>query len=92
MKKTIILSIFSFSFAFTNAVKADMSLSGYAEFFAGSADQSKYLGVDNKTMVLTSWSFQMVTIQELLLTYSSTLDSGIDVSGTMNCNYKRLSR
>ena len=26
----------------------------------------------------------MVTIQELLLTYSSTLDSGIDVSGTMN--------
>ena len=26
----------------------------------------------------------MVTIQELLLTYSTTLDSGIDVGGTMN--------
>ena len=44
MKKTIILSILALVFAFTNAVKAEMSLSGYTEFFAGSADQTKYKG------------------------------------------------
>ena len=48
MKKTIILSIMALVFAFTSAVKAEMSLSGYTEFFAGSADQSKYRGVDNQ--------------------------------------------
>ena len=48
MKKTIILSIMALVFAFTSAVKAEMSLSGYTEFFAGSADQSTHLGVDNQ--------------------------------------------
>jgi len=47
MKKTIILSILALVFGFTSAVKAEMSLSGYAEFFAGSADQGTYNGVDN---------------------------------------------
>ena len=37
MKKTIILSVLALVFAFTSSVKAEMSLSGYAEFFAGSA-------------------------------------------------------
>ena len=46
MKKTIILSILALAFALQSAVKAEMSLSGYTEFFAGSADQSK-IGVDN---------------------------------------------
>ena len=32
MKKTIILSIIALAFAFTSAVKAEMSLSGYTEF------------------------------------------------------------
>ena len=45
MKKTIILSIIALAFAFTNAVKADIALSGYVEFFAGSADQSKLKGI-----------------------------------------------
>ena len=47
MKKTIILSIMALAFAFTNAVKAEMSLSGYTEFFAGSADQSNILVLIN---------------------------------------------
>ena len=34
-------------FAFTNAVKADIALSGYVEFFAGSADQAKLRGSEN---------------------------------------------
>ena len=38
MKKTIILSIVALAFAFAN-VAADIALSGYVEFFAGSADQ-----------------------------------------------------
>ena len=40
MKKTILLGIFALAFALSSTVKAEMSLSGYAEFFAGSADQS----------------------------------------------------
>ena len=83
MKKTIILSIIALVFAFTNAVKAEMSLSGYAEFFAGSADQSTYHGVDNVRAIdkagLDNGNYSRVTAN-----YSTTLDSGIDVSGTMN--------
>ena len=83
MKKTIILSIMALVFAFTSAVKAEMSLSGYTEFFAGSADQSTHLGVDNVSGIdnagLKNGNYSRVTAN-----YSSTLDSGIDVSGTMN--------
>ena len=39
MKKTILLGIFVLAFAFSSAVKAEMTISGYAQFFAGSADQ-----------------------------------------------------
>ena len=49
VKKTILLSIFALAFAFTSLVKAEMSLSGYTEFFAGSADQSRLLGADNQS-------------------------------------------
>ena len=49
MKKTIILSIIALIFAFTSAVKAEMSLSGYQEFFAGSVDQSIYQGLENNS-------------------------------------------
>ena len=83
MKKTIILSIMALVFAFTSAVKAEMSLSGYTEFFAGSADQSTYAGVDNVSGLdpagLGNGNYSRVTAN-----YSSTLDSGIEVSGTMN--------
>ena len=69
-------------FAFTSAVKAEMSLSGYTEFFAGSADQSKNLGVEDQSgdpAGLKNGTYSRVTAN-----YSTTLDSGIDVSGTMN--------
>ena len=70
-------------FAFTSAVKAEMSLSGYTEFFAGSADQSTHLGVDNQggydNAGMDNGNYSRVTAN-----YTSTLDSGIDVSGTMN--------
>ena len=83
MKKTIILSILALVFGFTSAVKAEMSLSGYAEFFAGSADQAKYQGVENVSGLdksgMDNGNYSRVTAD-----YSTTLDSGIDVSGTMN--------
>ena len=83
MKKTIILSIMALVFAFTSAVKAEMSLSGYTEFFAGSADQSTYHGIDNASAIdqagLDNGNYSRVTAN-----YSTTLDSGIDVGGTMN--------
>jgi hypothetical protein len=69
-------------FAFTSAVKAEMSLSGYTEFFAGSADQSKNVGLEEQggdPAGLKNGNYSRVTAN-----YSNTLDSGIDVSGTMN--------
>jgi len=82
MKKTILLGIFALAFAFSSAVKADISLSGYAEFFAGSVDQTTadsatHHGIDQSGM--DNGTYTRVTGN-----YSSTLDNGIDVSGVMN--------
>ena len=75
------------AFAFASAVKAEMSLSGYTEFFAGSADQSKYNGVDNNSGIdkagMTNGNYSRITAN-----YSSTLDSGLDVSGTFTMTAK----
>jgi hypothetical protein len=80
MKKTIILSIIALVFAFTNAIKAEgIALSGYVEFFAGSADQTKYRGLENHGLDqggLSNGNYSRITA-----TYGSTLDSGIEVSG-----------
>jgi hypothetical protein len=81
MKKTIILSILALVFAFTSAVKAEISISGYTEFFAGSADQSKYQGVDNVSG-LDKAGLKNGNYSRFTAGYSSTLDNGIDVSGT----------
>ena len=80
MKKTIILSIIALVFAFTNAARADIALSGYVEFFAGSADQSRYKGSENHGIDqagLSNGNYSRIDA-----TYSTTLDSGIEVSGT----------
>ena len=47
MKKVILglIAVMSLVY-FSTAVKADISLSGYMQFFAGSADQTKYNGAD----------------------------------------------
>ena len=71
-------------FAFTSAVKAEMSLSGYTEFFAGSADQSKYRGAEEDGAVGDPAGLKNGNYSRVTANYSSTLDSGIDVSGTMN--------
>lgn len=79
MKKTIILSIIALAFAFANVARADIALSGYVEFFAGSADQAKYRGGENHGLDqggLTNGNYSRITA-----TYGSTLDSGIEVSG-----------
>jgi hypothetical protein len=83
MKKTIILSILALVFAISSTVKAEMTLSGYAEFFAGSADQATYQGVDNVSGIdgagMDNGNYSRVTAN-----YSTTLDSGIEVGGTMS--------
>ena len=83
MKKTIILSVLALVFAFTSAVKAEISLSGYQEFFAGSANQNKYQGVEG-AHGLDKAGFDNGNYTRITANYGSTLDSGIDVSGTMN--------
>ena len=82
MKKTIILSVLALVFAFTSAVKAEISLSGFAEFFAGSVDQTT---ADSTTMHgIDQSGMDNGTYTRVTGNYSSTLDNGIDVSGTMN--------
>jgi hypothetical protein len=83
MKKTIILSLLALVFAFTSAVKADISLSGYAEFFAGSANQDKYQGVSG-AHGLDKAGLKNGQYTRITANYGSTLDSGIEVAGTMN--------
>ncbi len=70
------------AFAFTSAVKAEISLSGYQEFFVGSANQNTYNGQDNNSdkdeAGIKNGQYTRITAN-----YSSTLDSGIDVSGVL---------
>ena len=49
MKKVILLGIIAVVFAFTSNIRAEMSLSGYQEFFAGAVDQSIYQGLENNS-------------------------------------------
>jgi hypothetical protein len=81
MKKTIILSILASVFAYVNIAKADISLSGYAEWIAGSVDQPT---ADSSTEHGIDMSgIDNGTYTRLTAGYSSTLDSGLEVSGTM---------
>ena len=81
MKKTILFSIFALAFALLSIAKAEMTVSGYTEFFAGSADQSRALGADNQSGIdkagLDNGNYGRLTAN-----YSSTMDNGIGVSGT----------
>ena len=87
MKKTILLCIFALFFAIGSNVKAEMSLSGYAEFFAGSADQSTASVGTNAPATNHAQDkagLDNGTYTRLTATYSSTLDSGINVDGIMS--------
>ena len=81
MKKIIIFSLMSFVFAFSNTIKAEMSLSGYQEFFAGSADQSTYQGIDNTHIDQAGIKNGQYT--RITADYSSKLDNGLDFSGVL---------
>jgi hypothetical protein len=83
LKKTTILSILVLILGFTNILKAEMSLSGYAEFFAGSADQSTYNGVENQSGIDKA-GFDNGNYTRVTANYSTTLDNGIEVGGTMS--------
>ena len=69
-------------FIFTRVVSADISLSGYQEFVAGSADQSIYQGLENNSDQdqggIKNGQYTRITAD-----YASTLDSGLEFSGQL---------
>jgi hypothetical protein len=76
MRKTILIGISALVLALTTVVRADghMSLSGYQEFFVGSADQTiassvTEAGIDKAG--LSNGNYTRMTAN-----YTSTLDSG----------------
>ena len=75
---------FAVIFSFTQKTFAEVSISGYQEFFAGSADQSKMLGLDTSDQTDQSKSgFDNGTYTRIITTATTTLDSGIDVTGVL---------
>ena len=88
MKKTILLGLFALAFAFSSVGKAEMSMSGYAQFFAGSADQPTAYDSDiskgRTNHGIDKSGMDNGTYTRLTANYNSTLDNGIEVNGTMN--------
>jgi len=82
MKKTIILSLLASMFAFSNLVKAnELTISGYAEWLGASVDQTTLDGGASPGKDYSG--FDNGTYTRLTGNYSSTLDSGLEVSGVM---------
>ena len=80
MNKTIIIGFSALILAITSVVKADISISGYQEFYAGSADQTVYEANGGvATPNLAGMSNGIYT--RLTADYSTTLDSGIEING-----------
>ncbi len=65
---------------FIRIANAEISLSGYTEFAAGSADQSISQGSENHGNDLAG--MHNGTYSRITADYTTTLDSGIEVSGT----------
>ena len=87
MKKTILLGIFALFFAISSNIKAELTLSGYAEFFAGSADQSiasEGTNAPTSAHAQDNSGMDNGSYTRLTANYSSTMDNGIAVDGTMN--------
>ena len=80
MFKTKKLFLLIVCFIFTKIAFADMTLSGYTEFAAGSADQSIAEGTENHGFDKAGLSNG--TYSRITANYSTTLDSGITVDGT----------
>jgi len=84
MNKTILICITALVLAVTSVVKADISISGYQDFFAGSADQAIAEGTTNHGTSKNGMSNG--NFSRLNATYSTTLDSGIEVNGSYTAN------
>jgi len=80
MFKTKKLFLLIVCFIFTKIAFADMTLSGYTEFAAGSADQSIMGG--NEQHGIDKAGLSNGTYSRITANYSTTLDSGISVDGT----------
>ena len=86
MKKTL-FSILALVYAvmLVSVAKAEISISGYQEFYMGSGDQSKILGNDASTYGDTSFSgLSNGRFTRITFVGKTTLDSGIEVTGTLN--------
>jgi hypothetical protein len=82
MNKTILIGFSALILAITSVVKADISISGYQEFFAGSADQSiQQNDGASDTSGMSNGNFSRLTAN-----YSTTLDSGLELAGTYQVN------
>ncbi|MDA9654823.1 porin [Pelagibacteraceae bacterium] len=93
MNKTILVGFSALILAITSFVKADMSISGYQEFFAGSVNQST---ATIGSGAVTDHGFDKSglsngTYSRITANYSTTLDNGIDVSGTYVVNARDCS-
>ena len=84
--KLISLIFLANFFTFSSNADGHLSLSGYQEFFAGSADQTRTTALDNSTGASTNNSysgFSNGTYTRLVATAGTTLDSGIEVTGVL---------
>jgi len=82
MNKTILVVISLLALVFTSVLKAEISLSGYQEFFAGSADQATAGGNTEHgydQAGLSNGNYSRITASA-----STTLDSGLELSGYYN--------
>ena len=69
-------------FSFTQKAFSEISISGYQEFFMGSADQSKMLGLDTSDQTDQSKSgFDNGTYTRIIATGTTKLDNGLEVTG-----------
>ena len=81
MKKIITIALITVVAAFTASVaKAEISFSGYQEFYAESVDQSTAAGLDAATQTDVSRNgLSNGRFTRIIATASTTLDSGIEV-------------
>jgi hypothetical protein len=86
MKKTMIIALsLIYSVILITVAKAEISFSGYQEFYMGSADQSKIRGLDATGQTNTSFNgFSNGRFTRIIATGKTKLDNGIDVIGVIN--------
>ena len=89
MKKILLTAlVVTYSLMLSGISKAEISLSGYQEFYMGSADQGINNSVDTSTAAgITNSSFNGFSngrFTRLTAVARTTLDSGIEVTGTYN--------